>query len=440
MKRFRGKIKNLIKNERGKIIKETFWSAMAKGVAFFGYMAFQYILLQFFPPDLYGEWAYLYSFITILVTVSYLGINHIAKVFVAKYKETTMLKSILNGSLFLRGIVSFLGSIFLYIVVKLFNTELLSIGVPSQMFQYIDIICIFLILSGFSEFFKSLFTGFNRQKYFFYITLVEYFFQIVLLFIFLRSSVDNGSVLISLVLSLLLGCVVGFFVYKNVFYKKSTGEIWNKKILKRLWIHSWPLFLLVLGDLFLTQGDIILGKFFLNDFDFGLYSASKNFLIKIPQISLVFAAAVMPTFADLKEENREKLNKRFRESSFFVVITVTLLILLMLLLSKLIVKHFLGIDYIDALPYFRLLLIQTWLLSIDSFIFGMMDYTGYARERMKNYIVVVVVFLILVPLITSLWGIYGLCISVSILSALRLLLNLRKVLDILNNRESDTLN
>ena len=106
-------IKALKKN---KLLKETSWSFVAKGIAFLLYFSLNVHLARTLGIDRFGTWSFFFSILTIIILLSHFGINASAKKYVAQYNKTSELNNVLKSSLKLRLIFSLTFTIIIILV------------------------------------------------------------------------------------------------------------------------------------------------------------------------------------------------------------------------------------------------------------------------------------------------------------------------------------
>ena len=175
---------------KNKLYKESFWSFTAKGTAFLLYLLINVYLARTLGVERFGTWSFFFSTLTIIILLSYFGINRSARKYVAQYNKTSELSNILKSSVKLRLIFSL---IFTIIIILVHKPLAILIGKPE--FEHLFLLSAPLImLSGLVEFLKNIFMGLHRIIYNFIINLLEYGLKMILVITCLTVSLDLPNI------------------------------------------------------------------------------------------------------------------------------------------------------------------------------------------------------------------------------------------------------
>ena len=113
--------KKYFKGPNRKLAKETVWALVAKGSAFVLFYLFTIALARILSVYEFGEWSYFYSILSIVFTLSYLGLNYSAGRFVAEKKGEGSLSCVIRQSFILRLGSSLLFSALFFVFLKVSN-------------------------------------------------------------------------------------------------------------------------------------------------------------------------------------------------------------------------------------------------------------------------------------------------------------------------------
>jgi O-antigen/teichoic acid export membrane protein len=358
-----------------KLIKETTWAFLAKGVTFILYFALNIILARKLGPEKLGLWSLFYSVFTIYVTITSLGINSSTKKFVAQYREKGFhLKSILSSSTKINFLLSLIFSLLFIFLAKpisslLNQPELQNILVfaPLLVFSY-----------SWIPYLKAVFTGLHRIKFDFIVNMFEHSLNLIFALIFLRISGSVISALNAFTASSIISAIAGLFILYQVFYNKLP-EI-KKSFAKEILKYSLPFVLIHVSYLALTQSDTIMLGMLSTKEQVGFFSVANQISSKFSHISLAIAMGTMPIFAN-ENADLSKLKATFKKllrinSYIFIPICI-----IFLLTAQFFVPLIFSPEYSQSALILKLLvpfiLISSYLILLSSFL----DYRGLAKKR-----------------------------------------------------------
>ncbi|MFC1480540.1 flippase [Candidatus Omnitrophota bacterium] len=392
-------LKELIKN---KFAKETFWSFLTKGVAFLLYFSLNVYLARALRVDEYGAWSFFYSAFTIILVLSYFGINSSAQKYVAQYSGTDSLNNVLKSSAKLRLVFSLAFALLLFL---LHRPLARLIGRPdfAQLFLFSAPLILF---AGFVELIKNIFMGLHRIKYNFIVSSTEFGLKLLLAVLLLNISFRLTSVLNSFTVAAVITSAVGFYLLYKKFYSKNSSSV-GEGFTGEIFRYSLPLFVVGIGFLIATEIDTFMLGLLNTDRQVGIYAVAKQVTGKLPHISLAIAMGTMPVFAKLTRENKSELQKMF----YFLLRTNVAIFFsiaaFILLFSRSFIPFIFGAEYMDSVLPLKILtvyLISTSLLiSFGAFL----NYQGLAWRRARNLSFSMVLNVILNFLLIPRYGALG---------------------------------
>lgn len=409
-----------------KVLIEMFWSFLTKGISLILFLITNVILARMLGVEKFGTWSFFLSIMTSIFFISYFGINGSTRRFVAKYNETDSLKNVLLSSIKLRF---FLSSIFTFIFLFTYKYIAFFLNKPEleSLFLY-GIPLIFL--SGFVDFFKSVFMGLYRIKYVFFVNICEFGFKFILVILFLLFSNTLASVISSFTVSLLITSLLGIYLFYFNFYKDLKKD--NRQFTKQILNYSLPLIWLNIGFIALTEIDTIMIGIFSTLEEVGIYAVAKQIFLKLPHISLAIVMGAMPIFAKLNNSNKKELKRKLYNilklnSIIFIVITI-----IIVFLSPFFIPLIFGEEYIRSVLSLQILSFFLFGFT-NSIIFGFfLDYVGRAKLRAINITITIIINIVLNILLIPKYGATGAAIATSVSYLPYVILNWIEVRKILN--------
>lgn len=404
-----------------KLTKETIWSFSSKAVTFVLFYALNIYLARVLGVELFGQWSFFYSILSIILLVSYFGINASSKKFVAEYNNTKDLGSVLKGAFQARFIFSLIFSI----VVACFSKQLANfIGKP-ELSSLLLLSTPLVFLSGGVEFLKDIFAGLHRVKYNFIINFFEFGLKLFFVWLFFLFGIQLSSIIGAYSVGLFFALAAGlYFVYFN-FYKRNQRV--NKSYFREILKYSLPLFFVSLGFWIATEIDTVMLGYLRTDAEVGIFSAAKQIVIKLPHIAVAISMGTMPVFAKMGDDNKEKLKKIFYKLLRYNSVIFGLITLVILSLSWWFMPAIYGEDYVESAKPLMLLTPYLVMFSYSVFLSLLLDYRGKAKRRAVNLSVTMVINVVLNYLLIPKYGVNGAALATSISYIPYFVLNLVEV-------------
>jgi len=407
MRRMINHIKSYI--PQNKLYKESLWSFSAKGTAFLLYFLLNVYLARTLGVEGFGTWSFFYSILTIIILISYFGINTSAKKFVAQYNKTNELNNILKSSLKLRLTFSLTFIIILILVHKPLAT---LTGRPE--FAPLFLLSVpLIILAGLVEFLKNIFMGLHRIIYNFIVNLLEYSLKFILVIICLRSSLNVLNIINSFTIAYLITSVIGFYILYTKFYIENKAHV-ESNFVETIFRYSIPLFFITIGFLIATEVDTLMIGLLSTNAEVGTYAVAKQIIIKLPHISLAMAMGTMPVFAQLNENNKEELNKLFYKLLRTNALIFAIISFGIVFLSSFFIPLIFGVEYKSSVLPLQILTIYLISFSFSIFLGTFLDYQGLAKKRALNLSVSMVLNIILNLILIPNYGAIGAAAATSV--------------------------
>ncbi len=401
-------LKEIFENLKGrKVLKETIWSFLSKGISMLLFVILNVILARSLEVEEFGLWTIFFSVMTIVFSITNLGVNDSTRRFVAQYNKEELLKNVIKSSLKLRLLFSLVGTVlflafYRQIAVFLNRLELQELflcGLP------------LIFLSNFVEYFKSVFMGLHMIKYNFFLNLTEYMLKLILVLVFFLHANSITSIINSFIVSLGIGVGLGFCLLSSRFQKKTgkNKERFEIKILK----YSLPFIVINIGFLTLTEISSVMIGMYSSNTEVGIYGVAKNLVVKLVHISLAIAAGTMPIFAKLNEDNKTELKKFFYKILRYNMLLYLLISLVLIFSSPYFIPILFGKEYeLSVLPL-QILTIYLFGYSVSVILSTFLDYIGKAKIRAINILLTIVINIILNIILIPRYGAIGAAIATS---------------------------
>jgi len=391
-----------------KLLRETLWSFLAKGVASIFFIALNIFLARYFGSEKFGIWSFFFSILSIILLTSNLGINASTRKFVAQYNNTENLKAVLRSSLRVRLIFSFA-----FALLFMFLYRLLAVGVGRPNFELMFLFSVPIIFfSGLVEYLKAVFQGFYRLKYNFFINTSEQGLKFLLALFFLFFTGELVAILYSFNFALFITGIIGFSLLYFNFYRHLPPV--NKSFEKRILKYSLPLFFATFSFAIAAEIDTVMIGFLNSNMQVGIYAVAKQIIIRLPHLSLAIALGAMPVFAQMTSGNKTKLRKLFYRLLRYNTFIFGAIIFIILTLGWNFIPLFFGAEYTKSALILALLTPYLFLASCSVFLDQLIDYRGLAKRRVINFTFTIILNILLNLLLIPEYGAIGAAISTSI--------------------------
>ena len=393
---------------RNKLLEETAWSFLAKGISTIFFISLNVFLARHLGTDQFGTWSYFYSLLSIVMLLSYFGINGAARKYVAQFNNTDKLGSILKSSLKIRVSYSIL---FALIFLSIHRAVASILSRPD--FELLFVVAVPLIIfSGLVDFFKHVFEGLHRLKYAFVVIFFEHGLKLIITIITLFFVNGIVAVIYSFNLALFITSIIGFYFYYYHFYKNNRAD--KKSIDLDILKYSLPLFFISIGFAVAVELDVLMIGIFSVDSEVGIYAVAKQIIVKLPHLALAIALGVMPVFAKLNTSNKEELKLLFNKLILINTAIFGSLGLLILTTSWFFIPLIFGEEYQQSVLPLMVLVFYLILFSYSIFFSSLLDYQGKATKRAVNLIITIVLNILLNIILIPRYGATGAAIGTSV--------------------------
>jgi|InofroStandDraft_1065614.scaffolds.fasta_scaffold08379_5 O-antigen/teichoic acid export membrane protein len=395
-----------------KIVKNISYSLSGKVIAMIFLILLDIFTARVLKISEYAEWSFFFSILTMMFYIGWFGINISAKVFISKCNNFEELRICTSEAFTLRLISSISFLLVAYMIVP----NLVGIlGYPEKYpnlksLLYISPILVFL--NSFTEFYKEFFTGTDKFKKVFEITVLEYggyfLFSLVLLFTFGKiQSVAFGYLFSGICVSIL-----GLISLKSEYSGIHVISLkLNGKYLWRIFRYAIPMALISLGTMILVEMDTFMLGILSTKTDLATYSIAKNINAKATHLNYAITVGSMTSFSTFSDDGLEKKKKQFRKMSRINLLITIVVSLLLLISAPILIVFFYGKDYIFAETAICFLVPYYALYGISNFYAVFLDFREKAKLRSIAYISIIVINLILNCLLIPKYGSIGAAVA-----------------------------
>jgi O-antigen/teichoic acid export membrane protein len=281
-----------------KYLKETFWALAGKIVAGLFYYATVYLLTRRMAVDVWGEWSAFFAILNVTLVLSDQGINSASRRYIAAARDTEQLGDVVRTTFALRLIASLLYTAVVAVIAK---TVLAWLHQP-QFLPLIRQALLLIVLFGVLEYFKDLFEALHRLRFTFVVTALEYSLKFLFIFLLFRGGENFGAIVLAFTLAVVIAISAGAFQALAVVPHLLATTL-RSALLRKAYLYSIPVLLASIGGFIALEIDVIMLKNLRGTYETGIFSAAKQIVMFLPQISLVLAVATIPGFAKFALEN-----------------------------------------------------------------------------------------------------------------------------------------
>ncbi|MFC1630295.1 flippase, partial [Patescibacteria group bacterium] len=311
---------------RQTIFKNTFWlmwsEFFAKGIAFFIFIW----LARHFGPEIYGQWAFALSFVSLFVILidfgfSTLTIRELArdKLKYSQYVDNILAMKLVLGLASL-GLIAFL---------------IQFLGKEQEVIRLVYFLALYVIINNFTTFFQSIFRAYEKMQY---ETICKAVQNLSLLGLSAFFILTDGSILAisyAYVGAVLIGFLCSFVLLWSHFPKFFLKVDW--KICREILGKTWPfLFSGIFYMIYFRIDSTMLGIF--SDMkEVGYYNAAFNLFIAIFIIPEIITMSFFPKMSYFYKKDKEKLKQIFSNFKSLLAIIGLPLAAFLLLFSNVII-------------------------------------------------------------------------------------------------------
>lgn len=399
------------------VVKNTFFSLASKFMAIILYMLTDIMLVNILDINDYGKWSYIFSVLTILCGIVRFGENNSTRVFIVCADDENKRNSFLNAGFVLRILISSCMCSIFFIAINIWAIFFEKNNMFWNQISYIKFGLLYVFFNTFSEFYKEINIAYNNFKRIFIITLLEYGGYFALSFIFLnifskRIEKPIYGVEVGYIIALLVVTIFG------TYWARNDGLNLLKKIdvnkIKEIFRYALPILCVSLGAIFLTEMDTIMIGILQNNNEVAVYSVAKKISNKSSNLNMAICASVMPQFAVITRENKNKKKKKFRKIIILNGIIAGGVILCYVFIFPMFIIKLYGSKYYASIYILRILAVYYFFETMTDFMGMLLEYQKKAKMRSIFYFIMVICNLGMNYILIPKYGAIGAAIATSI--------------------------
>lgn len=330
---------------RQTIFKNTFWLAcselITKGLIF----VLTILIVRYLGIEIFGKFSFAFAFVAFFSVFADCGLITLTTREVAK--NTILAKKYIDNIIvikFILGIVAF-GALAL---------SLQFLDKSPDVKQLVLLAGIWIIVYSFTQFFQSIFRGFEQMEYE-ALSKVIYSFSlcaIILYLMFLGAKVDY------LVVGYIAAALIGF-IFTLFLVIKRFAKFWVEvdfSFWKYLFKEAWPFAVFIIFAVIYFQIAMVMLSIIKTDRDVGLYSVAFNSVVIFLILAEIITGSALPTLS--KIASQKGLFRDLTKKLITVLIIISSLLTAFLFFgSEIFIKLIYGKEFIEAVPAFKIMVL-----------------------------------------------------------------------------------
>ena len=206
-------------------------------------------------------------------------------------------------------------------------------------------------------------------------------FGIIILYYF---QVNAGALVVTYILSASTGTIAGVVILRKQFSKVIT--FFKSDLVKGIISSAWPITLLVVIGIFMTNIDIIMLGFFKTNQDVGLYSAGQKIIQIFYTLPAIIATSFFPVISRFVGQRDNIRAKLLMEKGITAVLLIGIpLIMGGVVLGKSIINLLYGASYLPATLSFQILILNI-LFVFPSYLIGNYIFAYDQQKKAAPYL------------------------------------------------------
>lgn len=369
------------------------------------------VIARYLGPDLYGQYTLAFVVPTLIFLFADLGIDQGIIKFTASLRvkgDSASQAKIIQHGLLLRaaiGVVIFITS---YVLADPFATFI--IRRPDLVF-YMRIGSIAVLLQTLFTTSTNAFVGLDKSEYSALTTNIQAVAKTIIQIILVLLGFSVVGALIGHLAGYVLAVGIGLCILLFSLRRKQDPQKGHPFLedVKTLVHYGAPLYVSTILIGFVPAYQNLMVGIFASNAEIGNFRAAANFVTLITVITAPIATTLLPAFSKLDSAANTKIRTFFKLANKYTTILVLPVMMLLVIFSSEIVQIVYGSTFQSA-PIFLAtycllyLLVGLGSLTLVSFYNGL----GETRTTLKINLIIFIVFVLLGPLLTSVYSVVGL--------------------------------
>lgn len=329
----------------GRVLKNTVALAVARGIDLAVKVLIMAKLARYLGPEMYGEYAFIISLVTLLIVFTNFGIERMTIRNIVRNREEERIT--LGTALVARWILSLFAVLILLVV-------MVTIDLSRNEELAILITAVSQLAFSSAMLYGAVFKAHERMEY---ETLLTFIFQLLaLVLIFAVVRLDFGFIAIFAALAMAnIGRFLGSMLLssRKFFRPKIVIDVTMIKVLLK---DSFVLGLNLLIVQIILRADVFLLKAMEASTEVSFFYIPHSLLVHLQVLPLAFATALFPFFSRSAQNDHRALSYGFEKSFKFLLILSGLVIIVGMLSASRIITLICGQAFIAATLSFQILL------------------------------------------------------------------------------------
>jgi O-antigen/teichoic acid export membrane protein len=390
------------------VSRNTVYAYLSKGSTFILMFSFDVLIARILLPDKYGEWAFFYSIIKMSYWVLALGVDSATQINVARTKGNTEAQQLyISTGVRLRMISSTVAGLVFLLFAKFFtriiDAENMYVNL-SAMMQLGAILVFFYMLN---EFFKFLWIGYDKFKYFFIQSFVESFCILLFCVGFVYVYTETMAVEIGYTVALLIASVLGFVLYGREKTARQATKADFANTSRDIAKLAFPIWLYYIVAMVFQGIDIVMIGIFLTSYDTAVYSLAKNLCLMASHINVAYMTSAILPLATINQDNYSAKIAYFKRVIALNTIITVFVSVVLVIFGWFLIPLFYGDMYREAANILTRLFVAYLGNSLIYPLSLFLEYQKKVIPRNICYFVSVLLYIAANYLLIPIHGVYG---------------------------------
>ena len=274
---------------------------------FFGYL-FRVIVARSLGSSIYGMYSLGFAVFSILLTISFLGMNSGVQRFISYHRGMgkDKVRGILKSSLKVSVPLSILFSSLLVFFAPQLSVFLFNDPAMSMVLRFFGVLIPFNILKGN---FNSVLVGLKKVKYQVYSSdFLHRGLKVLMVVLLVLLGFELFGVLLAFAISVLVSLVASLYylVYRVDYFSFDRSSFSTRKLIS----YSWPLVTAAIFMQIIGWTDVLMMGYFLTSSHVGIYNVALPTALILPFFLKSISQIALPVFSELVGGGRESELKR----------------------------------------------------------------------------------------------------------------------------------
>jgi len=387
------------------------------------FMAFASVLIAIFlGPEEYGVYTIVFVAPSLLIAISDMGVSPALTRFSAYYHikgEDRKITNLIKTGILFKLAFSIIISLSMVLLAEEVATKVL--GRPG-IGSLICITSLYLIGQAVLDSINSIFVGLDKTEIRSLLENIQAVVKAVVSPLLIILGLGVAGAILGAGLGFLLAASIGISILllrtcpaleRNSSRSESVNFFQG---LKKMLSYGMPIYFSALIGTVIVQYPILLLTFFTSNREIGNYAIVMNFSVLMNILTYPITASLFPAFSKLDiAKHRNKIEKMFKFAVKYASLIITPASLSLAVLSRDVVYMLFGSQYETAPSYLTLYTLSFLCVGLGLLVIGaLIDGQGYTKTSLKITIVNLGISVPLALLLTPLYGVLGLIVSIII--------------------------